>query len=264
MSTDLSIYYNAQMGSFASTVEVLLQHPLITHKNSIQSNYKISSLRHIYKGVGINVITMAPLTSVQFAGFGYFNNITKNIFKQKHHRSIISSTVAGGLSGLIAGPAELFIVQQQKYNNKFLESYRNVRNKYGISRCFRGTLPCIFREAIYTCGYCSLTPLIEKKLITYSPNHFKQKSIKTSITASIAAGLVAGSVSHPFDTIKTYTQSHVNKKPIPLIKNAIKKEGISFLFKGIIPRSIRIVGTFFIFNECSKFYINSIYPLIKN
>ena len=58
-------------------------------------------------------------------------------------------------------------------------------------------------------------------MINYSPNHFKQKSIKTSLTASIVAGLVSGSVSHPFDTIKTYTQSHVNKKPKPLINNAI-------------------------------------------
>lgn len=257
MSTELSTYHNALMGAFGSTVEVFIQHPLLTYKNSIQSNYKIGlNLRSIYKGVGINALTMGPLTAVQFAGFGVLYNYCKqnNIFESDNTRSIISSTVAGALSGLIAGPTELMIVQQQKYNQSFAKSYINIKKNYGYRYFSKGLLPCIIRESAYVSGYCTLTPFFEKKLVNTSPNLYKEKSVKTSLTASIISGLIAGSISHPFDTIKTYSQSHIDTNSVQLVRNVVKEKGIIFLYKGIAPRSLRIAGTFFILNECQKIY----------
>jgi len=257
MSTELSPFHNTMLGSFGSTVEVFIQHPLLTHKNSIQSNYQIRcNLNTMYRGVGINALTMGPLTSIQFAGFGLLYNFLhkNNVCQNDYTRSIISSTSAGALSGFIASPTELLIVQQQKYNRSFIKSYFHIKHIYGY-KCFsKGLFPCIFRESAYVAGYCTLTPFFEKKLITYMPKYFKKKTVKTSLTASIIAGVIAGGVSHPFDTIKTYSQLHIDTNSTTLTKNILKKEGISFLFKGIIPRSLRIAGTFFILNECQKIY----------
>ena len=73
MSVELSNTQNALMGSFGSTIEVLIQHPLITYKNALQANRKLNPcIKSIYKGVSINALTMGPLTAVQFAGYGYF------------------------------------------------------------------------------------------------------------------------------------------------------------------------------------------------
>ena len=144
MSTELSSFHNGLMGAFGSTVEVFIQHPLLTYKNSIQSNYKIGmNFRSIYKGVGINALTMGPLTAVQFAGFGILYNHYKknNMFGSDTTRSMISSIISGSLSGFIAGPTELMIVQQQKFNKGFFESYMNIKKNYGYCYFSKGLLP---------------------------------------------------------------------------------------------------------------------------
>ena len=257
MSTELSTYHNAMMGAFGSTVEVLIQHPLLTYKNSIQSNFNLRcNLKCMYKGVGINALTMGPITSMQFAGFGFLYNFLhkNNVCQSDNIISIISSTSAGILSGFIAGPTELLIVQQQKYDQSFSKSFLNIKQNYGYKYFSKGLFPCIFRESVYVFGFCTLTPFFEKKLITHIPKYYKEKIVRTSLTASVMSGLIAGSISHPFDTIKTYSQSHIDTNSISLIKNIVKKEGIGFLYKGIMPRSFRIAGTFFIINECKKIY----------
>ena len=138
-------------------------------------------------------------------------------------RSMISSIISGSLSGFIAGPTELMIVQQQKFNKGFFESYMNIKKNYGYCYFSKGLLPCIVRESVYVSGFCTLTPFFERKLVNTLPEMYKEKSMKTSLTASIISGLIAGGISHPFDTIKTYSQSHIDTNSMQLTRNIIKK-----------------------------------------
>jgi len=261
MSVELSNFQNALMGSFGSTIEVLLQHPLITYKNALQANRKLQPcVRSIYKGITINALTMGPLTAVQFAGYGYFYKQfqKQNIINNHESRSIVSSTISGMLSGFIAGPAELVIVQQQKTDKRFMSLMKYMKKKYGPRIIPKGTFPCMGREAIYTAGMCSLTPIFEERLLTSSI--YKKKSMKSSLTASIGSGLVAGAISHPFDTIKTHIQNHPDVNSFKAIRTLLHTEGWNSLLKGSFPRSLRIIGTFFIINECNRFYIKNIFP----
>lgn len=263
MSVELSNTQNALMGSFGSTIEVLIQHPLITYKNALQANRKINPcMNSIYKGVFINTITMAPLTAVQFSGYGYFYKQFQkhNIIENHESRSMISSIIAGALSGFISGPAELIIVQQQKTDKPLMPLMKYIKKKYGYRVIPKGTFPCIGREAIYTAGMCSLTPILEERLLTSCPYFYKKKSVKSSFTASIGSGLICGTISHPFDTIKTHIQNNPDTNSFKATKTLLHTEGWGSLFKGIVPRSLRIVGTFFIINECNRFYIKNIFP----
>lgn len=263
MSVELSNTQNALMGSFGSTVEVLIQHPLITYKNALQANRKLKPcVTSIYNGISINAITMGPLTAVQFAGFGiFYKQFQKhNIIENHESRSIISATIAGTLSGFIAGPAELIIVQQQKTDKPFIQLMKYMKKKYGHRVIPKGTFPCMGREAIYTAGMCSLTPILESRLFTSFPSIYKKKSVKSSLSASIGSGLLAGVISHPFDTIKTHIQNHPDVNSFRTTRDLLHTEGWGSLLKGIFPRSLRIIGTFFIINQCNQFYIKNIYP----
>jgi solute carrier family 25 citrate transporter 1 len=263
MSVELSNTQNALMGSFGSTIEVLIQHPLITYKNALQANRKLNPcIKSIYKGVSINALTMGPLTAVQFAGYGYFYKFfeKRNTIQNHELRSMISSTISGTLSGFIAGPAELIIVQQQKTDKPFMSLMKYMKKKYGYQVIPKGTISCMGREAIYTAGMCSLTPILEGRLLTSFPSIYKKKSVKSSLTASIGSGLICGTISHPFDTIKTHIQNYPNINSFRATRTLLHTEGWTSLFKGIVPRSIRIIGTFFIINECNRFYIKNILP----
>ena len=116
------------------------------------------------------------------------------------------------------------------------------------------------REAIYTAGMCSLTPILEGRLLTSFPSIYKKKSVKSSLSASIGSGLICGAISHPFDTIKTHIQNYPNINSFRATRTLLHTEGWTSLFKGIVPRSIRILGTFFLINECNRFYIKNILP----
>ena len=142
---------------------------------------------------------------------------------------------------------------------KFIDGQsKDMKKKYGPRIIPKGTFPCMGREAIYTAGMCSLTPIFEERLLTSSI--YKKKSMKSSLTASIGSGLVAGAISHPFDTIKTHIQNHPDVNSFKAIRTLLHTEGWNSLLKGSFPRSLRIIGTFFIINECNRFYIKNIFP----
>jgi len=263
MSVELSNTQNALMGSFGSTIEVLIQHPLVTYKNALQANRKLKPcVNSIYKGISINALTMGPLTAIQFAGHSYFYKFfeKRNTIQNHELRSMISSTIAGTLSGFIAGPAELVIIQQQKTDKYFIPLMKYMKKKYGYQVIPKGTICCMGREAIYTAGMCSFTPIFEEKLLTSFPSIYKKKSVKSSLSTSIGCGLICGAISHPFDTIKTHIQNYPNINSFRATRTLLHTEGWNSLFKGIVPRSLRIIGTFFIINECNRFYIKNILP----
>jgi len=135
-----------------------------------------------------------------------------------------------------------------------------MKKKYGCQVIPKGTISCMGRESIYTAGMCSLTPILESRLLTSCQSIYKKKSVKSSLTASIGSGLICGTISHPFDTIKTHIQNNPDVNSFKATRTLLHTEGWSSLFKGIIPRSLRIIGTFFIINECNRFYIKNIFP----
>ena len=109
--------------------------------------------------------------------------------------------------------------------------HKNLMQEHGFIKFYsRGLFHCMMRESIYTMGMLSLTPYIERK---YDIN---------VLNASIVSGIISGTLSHPFDTIKTRQQFDFNN-------NKYRN-----LFGGYVPRLWRIIGTYFIINESNKMF----------
>lgn len=232
MLTNLSQKQNAILGIIGSTIEVCIQYPLNIIKNKLQSNSKIYlSPSFLYKGFFINMTSIGSITAMQFYFFKSFYNHTNNNF--------LSSFSSGVLSGVMSCPTELFIIQKFKYKN-FFDMHNTLMNRYGITKFYtRGLIPCMMREGIYTAGLLSLTPYIERRLNNHGHN------VKNGLFASIISGIVAGTMSHPFDTIKTMYQYDFESNKMP-----------KYYFKGYVPRMIRITGTYFIINESNNKFHN--------
>lgn len=225
--TDLTEFQNALLGGLGSSVETLIQYPLNVIKNKYQYNSKIDlSPSFLYKGIFINMSSLACITSSQFYFYKHFYNYTNNNY--------LSSFSAGILSSFIASPTELFIIQKFNYKN-FRDMHKTLFNKHGFIKFYsRGLGSCMIREGIYTVGMLSLTPYIESKL------NENEHNLQNSLIASIYAGFISGTLSHPFDTMKTLKQYNFDKN------YKVK------YFKGYVPRLWRIIGTYFIINECNN------------
>ena len=212
------------LSNTANTIEVSIQHPLFVLKNYLQFNKKVKyNFNNLYKGYLFNLYSLNTITCFQYLTYGYLYKKTNNDFT--------SSIISGTLSGFIAGPMEFLSI-----NKKINESiFKCLKNNY--KNLYIGLYPTLLREGIYTYGLLSLTSKIENTI----------KSRYNYIYSPILSGLFCTVLSHPFDTIKTYQQHHLSTTKYPHFK---------MLFNGLFFRSIRLINTFFIINECNKLYIS--------
>lgn len=86
----LSAYEYAAAGAIAGAVEVTIQQPEIAWKNAIQDKRPIEfHPKFFYRGLTINIASMAPYTAVQFAFNGMLSKwLSKGmrlVIMEKHH-----------------------------------------------------------------------------------------------------------------------------------------------------------------------------------
>jgi hypothetical protein len=214
-----------------NSIEVTLQHPLNTLKNHKQSKHcKFQyNFANLYRGYFFNFYSLNIVSLFQYYGYNYLYKKTKN--------DMMSSLGTGLLSGLIASPAEYYII-----NKKHTETLLECVQRKKITKIYKyGFFSCLMREGIYTASLFTITPMLEKKL--------KEKEIKFGcIISPILSGSIASFFSHPFDTRKTIQQ-----------KNNNNKLKLKCDYKGFGYRTSRMISTFFILNEVNKFFMKNIF-----
>jgi len=221
---DLSSHKVVFLSLIGNSLEVTLQHPLNVLKNHKQTNICQFhyNFRNLYRGYSFNLYSLNCISLIQYYGYHYLYKETKN--------DIFSSLSSGLLSGLIASPAEFYII-----NKKSKETLIECIQRNRITKIYKyGFMNCLLREGIYTSCLLTMTPILEKK-IKYG-----------NIISPILSGLTATFLSHPFDSMKSRQQKNNN--------NNIKFE---CNLKGFGYRSFRMITTFFILNETNKFFIKN-------
>ncbi|GFR52575.1 hypothetical protein Agub_g15168 [Astrephomene gubernaculifera] len=241
------------IGALGGTVEVCIMQPLVGIKNALQEGRPIPRHpAHLYRGLLMNVVSMAPITASQFGTNRLMQ--TKVLNKSEDELTGLErfgcASVAGAVSAFIASPSELIIIQQQKSGRSLGAEASHFMKVHGSAAIVRGLLPAMGRETLYAAGYLGLFPIIRKELDEKMPG----SSGLTLVAASILGGVFAAACSHPFDTAKTRMQAFMYDKPeyrtLRSTFGAIYKEGgIPLFWKGLSPRMLRIVCATLILNS---------------
>lgn len=247
MTTDaepspLTDFQNASVGFLAGLSEVACQHPTVSWKNALQQRRPVPwSVRELYRGITPNALAVAPVTAIQFSTFGALT---------PHLDPLVAATISGGLSACVAAPLEKILVLQQLDRASLHETARRSLR----SRPFKGFTLTAAREGCFAFGYLGLAPL----LTSLVGGDFSDPAKRTM--GSLAAGVIAGVTSHPFDTAKTFVQS--SAEPISsahALRVILNSDGISGLFRGLIPRGLRIVGAVVIIQEAKVRFENILF-----
>lgn len=110
-----------------------------------------------------------------------------------------------------------------------------VASKEGISGLFRGYFWCIARDApqsgIFLVAY--------RKIQSEFASRAQSKGMLWNAISAFAAGVIACSITQPFDTIKTHVQLHRTKISSSLLKERLFSNGPLGLFTGLLPRVAR-------------------------
>lgn len=168
-------------------------------------------------------------------------------------KELASAATGGVLAGLFVSPAELIMITQQKYGSSAFGSIKSVINNHGffVHGLMRGLLATCLRDSVYVCGMLGITPVLQEELVT----KFNFSVGAASFGASMIGGLVAALPSHPFDVIKTCMQGDLHRLKYSSFSGTAKalwaEGGSKAFFRGGFWRTVNIVATVYIANECN-------------
>lgn len=238
-------------GGFAGAVEVLVDHPWWTLKTRFQDS-KIPKRQKLtfspsvlYQGLRPNMLSMVPITALQV---GSAEAIKAGMVLNSKDGTVTSTgalsanCMGGAFSALVGGPTEL-VMAHQTNNKGFVETAKSMVQQRGISCLKTGMGGTSVRDAIFTAGYLSGKPYLTQQFSPYMSDN------KATVAGGVAAGAGAAILSQPFDALKTAQQTSLNsterKSITPMWRMAmdvIRKEGVTGLYKGSIPRTIRVMS----------------------
>ncbi|KAG7373870.1 mitochondrial carrier protein [Nitzschia inconspicua] len=216
MSAELDEQQNATVGMTVGMIEVLILQPFNYAKNMVQQQRTISLNPMImYRGVGANCINMGSCTMIQFAVGGKLKSMVSNQEGNDPNKPLTlgqemsCGIVAGTMSAVVGSPLELIMIQQQRKGGGVPTRLGDImQNPVNITRGFVGAA---IREALWTCGYLSIPPVVRRTLMESYPDTFDTND-KARVPAALLGGLFACYLTHPFDTIKTCMQGDIERE----------------------------------------------------
>jgi hypothetical protein len=183
--------------------------------------------------------------------------MTAYIQKNSGGTGDLGGAIAGGmLTALIAAPIELVMIQQQLHGGTLVSTPSKIIKNYGfgVKGLMRAFTVTVWRDAIYVGSMLGVTPLLQ----TYFEEEHKQSMALASFNASLIGGILAAVPSHPFDIVKTCMQGDLDQKLYTSARSTVAtmyhQGGIIRFFNGCTWRSLNIVMTVYIANECKNHF----------
>jgi len=265
MSRELNEQQNASVGMTVGMIEVLILQPFNYAKNMVQQQRPISmNPATMYRGVVPNCINMGSCTMIQFVIGGKLKNVISG-GNQSHQFSLQEEMgcgiVAGSVSALVGSPLELIMIQQQRKGGSAATRVGEIlQNPMNVSR---GLMGMMVREALWTCGYLSIPPVVRRSLMDNYPTTFDTND-KARIPAALLGGLFGCYMTHPFDTIKTCMQGDIERETYGTFTHTAKaigaESGLTGFYRGATFRYGRMVCAVFIMDLLREKIGRLMYP----
>jgi len=255
MSSELTEVQNTQLGVLAAFIEGVLLQPTLYWKNARAMKLPFTiNPRIIYRGTAASIFNEMQMMGLQFGITGFFQKlfVGNSTNKMSNGQTVCAAVLGGVISANAASPVELIMIQQQRYGGSFLGTPAKIIKDYGwgLNGILRGLFPTMVRDSIYVTGMLGVTPVVQDYLM----EKHNQDQSTASLVASIVGGVFGAVVSQPFDVLKTCMQGDVDQATygtlVPAIKKVWSEGGVNRIFNGCFWRTVNIVGTVYIANEC--------------
>ncbi|KAG7382659.1 hypothetical protein PHYBOEH_010393 [Phytophthora boehmeriae] len=261
----LSALQNGAVGSLAGMIEMTIQQPWVAVKNAVQQGRPIPrSVAAFYRGLGVSVASIAPVSAIRFAINGRLLRVVSGTDSAPSDQvKVLCSTLSGATSAAITGPAELVMTLQQNNGKSFAATVKQVMQTHGVTRLLRGYPVTAVRDAVWCAGYLALGPLLTREVHRLRPQTFgnfetatTSQKASASVVGCLAAGLFVVSLTQPVDTIKTVMQGEAMKLPsgpghgiLATATRMHSEGGLPQFYRGIVARGSRLVGAVFILGQ---------------
>ena len=236
---------------YENNIQVCCSQPLNYAKNMTQIHHPISLNPFVmYRGVSANALNMGSCTMIQFTIGGYLKKLTLGENRDRTlslKEEMMCGLGAGTVSACVGSPLELVMVQQQKKGTSIGQTISNIMER--PSNIGRGWVGCAVREALWTCGFMSIPPVVRRELQVQYPDLFPNND-RARIPAALLGALFACYLTHPFDTIKTCMQGDIERTKFGSLTQTTRtlwgEHGLGGFYRGSSFRYARQVLAVFI------------------
>jgi len=264
-------YHNIIAGAIAGVTEVLVMYPLDLAKTRLQLQKSVpvtpaaggaptvqytglmDALANItkqegffgmYRGIISPILAEAPKRAIKFTCNAQYKALIGDQHTWQH---VASGALAGMTEALANCPFEVVKVRMQAREN--LGEYKStghalvtILRKEGPLALYNGLEPQLWRNAVWNGAYFSIINSVVNAL--QGPNK-KENQFWIKFIAGTIAGGVATTLNTPFDVVKSRMQmgkssAGTPKWSIPCLIKIFNEEGFKALFKGYVPRMVRL------------------------
>jgi len=258
---DLPFHKTVFAGAVAGLIEVLVMYPLDVVKTRLQlekgtqrrsiigifrSIIKEEGPTRLYRGIISPILAEAPKRAIKFST----NDLYKKWFTNKTTKKLSYS--GAGAAGALAGTTEAFancpfevvkVRMQAKENAGIYKSTGDatlqIFRQEGVLALYRGFEAQVWRNAVWNGAYFACIPFVKANL--WEPKTEGSESLRNFI-AGFIGGTIGTSLNTPLDVVKSRSQN-LRGSPqwtIILLAKLYKEEGFRAMYKGYVPRILRL------------------------
>jgi len=198
----------------------------------------------IYRGILFPILAEAPKIAVKFTANAEFSKLLgSKTGLMETKASLVSGFATGMVEGMVVVVPELIKIRLQlpetrgKYSNS-THAAKHIFHNEGFHGLFRGTCATLLRNGIWNSCYFGTIKTCRSILPTPSS---KSRKLASDMLSGSIAGTLGTIFNTPFDVIKTRIQiSNKSSRILPLAASIVKSEGWKALWKGFVPKVVRL------------------------
>ncbi|CUM62888.1 uncharacterized protein PRCAT00000447001 [Priceomyces carsonii] len=263
MSADpkpLPFIYQFASGAVAGVSEILVMYPLDVVKtrqqldntnaysgtiNCVKKIVKEEGASRLYKGILAPILMEAPKRATKFAANDKWGEFYRGIFgvaTMSQPLAVLTGATAGATEALVVVPFELVKIKLQDRTSKFNgmgDVIKDIIKNNGIFGMYKGLESTMWRHIFWNAGYFGL--IFQVRSLMPKPKSSSEKTVFDLISGSIG-GTFGTVVNTPIDVVKSRIQAGSTKYiwTFPSLFMVAKEEGLAALYKGFIPKVLRL------------------------
>ncbi|KAJ2405596.1 Carrier protein, mitochondrial [Coemansia sp. RSA 2531] len=236
---------------------------------------RTEGLRTLWRGLSPTLVASGPSTVIYFVGYDYLRQwMGKQMRKHdalaayEKYASLFAGCIARTAAASAISPIELVRTRMQlSATHDFATVMRGISteiNNGGLRTLWRGLVPTLWRDvpfsAVYWFGYEQwkervYEPMFATMDVPLGASYGELKSdvlarLATAFCSGASSGIVAATLTNPFDVAKTRRQIERHASPksntvqhttlTQVVRHIVATEGVRGLYAGLAPRLMKV------------------------
>ncbi|KAF7715081.1 Mitochondrial carrier protein [Penicillium ucsense] len=272
----LPFIYQFAAGAVAGVSEILVMYPLDVVKTRVQlqtgpavpggEHYngmldcfrkiiKQEGFSRLYRGISAPILMEAPKRATKFAANDSWGSFYRDLFgvqKQTQSLAVLTGATAGATEAFVVVPFELVKIRLQdkasagKYKG-MLDVVKKIVQQEGPLAMYNGLESTLWRHILWNAGYFGCIFQVRAQLPPAEPGN-KAQQTRNDLIAGTIGGIAGTLLNTPMDVVKSRIQNTTKvagQTPKynwawPALGTVMKEEGFGALYKGFIPKVLRL------------------------